>query len=157
MYTRVEKKKLISEFWTTFGKISQTINTIPSETGKWTLYKTGIKGLSLKFTAEPTINIVSIDIESNDTDYRYKLFDNLEKYRPLIEEKYGKELKWQKDKKLKDKKIISRIYVSTRKFSISNQMQWMSIYDYFIQNMLKLENIFNEYKELINVQQTENQ
>jgi len=68
MFSKEESKKLIQEFWTSFGK---------EYPHKWILYNTKIKDLLLKFTFTTKFAQVSLDIVSQDELIRSYYFEKL--------------------------------------------------------------------------------
>ncbi len=139
MFSKEESARIRKEFWTSFGK---------SFPRKWLRYNTKIKDLSLKFHADRKKAAVMIDIEMKDELFREAYFDKFLSLKNIfLAEIPG--LIFDKDYRLENGKIISRIYIELPGVSIHNKDSWQKIYEFFNKNMDKLEKVFLEYQDFI--------
>ena len=139
MFSKEESARLRQEFWTSFGK------SFPK---KWLLYNTKIKDLSLKFHADTKKARIMIDIEMKDPLFREAYFDKFLFLKNILKAEIP-DLIFDKEHHLENGKIISRIYTELTGVSIHNKDSWHKIYDFFNENMSKLEKIFIEYSDFI--------
>lgn len=139
MFSKEESARLKKEFWTSFGK---------SFPRKWLLYHTKIKDLSLKFHADRKKAGVSIDIEMKDPLFKEAYYEKFLALKSILTEAIP-DLIFEPHYKLDNGKEISRIYVELPGVSIHNKDTWGDIYNFFNNNMPKLEQIFIDYQDFI--------
>jgi hypothetical protein len=149
MYSKEEAKSLRLEFWDRFEKYSTIRRRQKGKPAKWIMNKTGIKQLKLKFDLDTEKASVGIDIETRNMDKRIELLDKMEELKPLLENKLGKELKWELEHILPTGKSISRISLEKPGVSIYNKETWTEIFPFFYKNMIKIEEFFEEYRDIL--------
>jgi Domain of unknown function (DUF4268) len=140
MYTKEETQRLKRDFWVAFA------DKYPR---KWLLYDTKIKDFSFKFYVDNKKAQVLIDIEMRDADKRKMYYEKLESLKNILEEEYIKDLVFDHRFTLESEKTISRIWVEKLNVSVSNKNYWEEIFDFFNENMDKLERFFLEYEDYI--------
>lgn len=140
MYSKEEAQKLKREFWVAFA------DKYPR---KWLLYDTKIKDFSFKFYVDNKKAQVLIDIEQRNEDTRKIYFEKIESLRTILEEDYIKDLVFEKNFTIESGKTISRIWAEQLNVSVSNRNYWDTIFDFFEENMDKLERFFYEYQDYI--------
>ncbi len=149
MYTREEAKLLRKKFWTLFGKRCKIVPELAYRKKKWILYDTKIAGLDLKFDVDRNAATVMIEVNHKNEDKRLNIFEKLGKYKVILEEGFEEGLQWELCVSRKSGEEVSRIFVSQEGFDIHRQNQWPDIYNFFIDNMLKLEANFMEIRDLL--------
>ncbi len=140
MFSKEESKKLIQEFWTSFGK---------EYPHKWILYNTKIKDLQLKFTFTTKFAQVSLDIVSKDEIIRAYYFEKLIALKTILETDYFPEIEFNEDYELPEGKTISRIYLQLEKVSIHNKKDWPQVFKFLNAKMLLLEDFFIEHSSYL--------
>ena len=140
MFSKEEAKQVRQDFWTFFGKRYDR---------KWTLYNTKIKDVVLKFSMEDSRAIISVDIEHDDELFRHYYFEKFESFKSIMCEEINEDLIFDKAYELKSGKIISRIYIFMDGVKITRKTDWPDVYEFFHENMDKLESFFWEYKDFI--------
>lgn len=140
MFSREESKKLRQEFWIAFGK---------SFPRKWVLYNTGVKGFSFKFYFDTKKAMVVIDIEPDDLEERIRLYEKMESLKTVLTENYLAEAIFEDVYFLENGKEISRIYVIKEGVSIHNKKTWQETMIFLKDNMLKIEEFFEDFKDFI--------
>jgi hypothetical protein len=140
MYSKEEAQKLKREFWVAFA------DKYPR---KWLLYDTKIKDFSFKFYVDNKKAQVLIDIEQRNEETRKIYFEKIESLRTILETDYIKDLVFEKNFTIESGKTISRIWVEQLNVSVSNRNYWDTIFDFFEENMDKLERFFYEYQDYI--------
>ncbi len=140
MYSKEEAQKLKREFWVAFA------DKYPR---KWLLYDTKIKDFSFKFYVDNKKAQVLIDIEQRNEETRKIYFEKIESLRTILETDYIKDLVFDKNFTIESGKTISRIWVEQLNVSVSNRNYWDIIFDFFEENMDKLERFFYEYQDYI--------
>lgn len=139
MFSKDESRKLREEFWISFGK---------SYPRKWILYKTKIKGLSLKFSFDVKKAMVSIDAEG-DLEKRIDLWEKLISLKSILLEDYWPKAIFDEYHILDNKKEISRVYVVLENVSIHNKNTWLETMQFLSENMVKIEAFYNDYREIL--------
>jgi len=139
MFGKEASAQLRKDFWTSFGK---------SFPRKWLRYDTKIKDLSLKFDADPKKAMVCIDIAMKSEAKRNQYFDKFLSLKNIFLSEIP-ELIYDENHTLENNKTISRIYIQLDHVSIHNKNTWQEIFNFFILNMDKLENLFLEYQDFI--------
>ncbi|SIQ82343.1 DUF4268 domain-containing protein [Maribacter ulvicola] len=139
MFSKEESRKLREEFWIAFGK---------SFPNKWTLYKTGVKGLSFKFHFDLKKAMVSIDVDS-DFDQRIKVWDKLIALKSIFHDEYLPDAIFEDFFNLDNHKEISRVYLNLNNVSIHNKNTWRETMEFLNTNMLQIEKFYKEYKDII--------
>lgn len=139
MFSREESRKLREEFWISFGK---------SYPKKWILYKTKIKGLSLKFSFDVKKAMVSIDVEG-DLGQRIDLWEKLISLKSILLEDYWPKAIFDEYHILDNQKEISRVYVALDNVSIHNKNTWLETMKFLSENMFKIEAFFEDYRDIL--------
>jgi len=123
MFSKEESKKLIQQFWTSFGK---------EYPHKWILYNTKIKELQLKFTFTPKFAQVSLDIGSQDEIIRAYYFEKLIALKTILKTDYLPEAEFIESYELPEGKTISRIYLQLDEVSIHNKKTGQGFSGFFM-------------------------
>ncbi|MCV6630578.1 MAG: DUF4268 domain-containing protein [Flavobacteriaceae bacterium] len=139
MFSKEESRALRELFWTSFGK------SFPK---KWLLYKTGIKGVAFKFYFDTKKAIVSLDIEGG-LEHRITYFERLESLKNILIRDYNPEIIYEDCFILPNGKEISRIYVEQDQLCIHNKNTWQDAMLFLKEQMEKMEDFFDTYKEVI--------
>ncbi|MEM9144202.1 MAG: DUF4268 domain-containing protein [Bacteroidota bacterium] len=140
MFSKEESRKLREEFWIAFGK---------SYPRKWILYKTGVKGLSLKFYFDVKKAQVALDMEGN-LEQRIRLWEKLVSLKTILEE-YVPDANFEEYYLLANGKEISRIFVEKQQVSIHDKNTWQETMVFLSSQMHKVEVFFREYADSIRV------
>ncbi|WP_295182370.1 DUF4268 domain-containing protein [uncultured Christiangramia sp.] len=140
MFSREEAKQIRQEFWTSFGK------EFPH---KWLLYNTKMKEIQLKFSFEHKVAQVSLDITDADELIRDYYFEKLLSLKTVLKDSYLPEIIFVKDYVLPEGKTVSRIYVEKEGVNIYNKKFWPEVKQFLAENMLKLEEFFDDFQDFI--------
>ena len=140
MFSKEESKQIRQLFWTSFGK---------SFPRKWTLYNTGIKGLTFKFHFDTKSALVAMDLE-DDLEMRIDHWERILSLKSILVKDYLNEAIFEETYFLPSGKEISRVYVPfDNKVSIHNKATWQETMEFFNDRMSKFESFFQEYKDII--------
>ncbi len=149
MYGKEEAKQLRKDFWTTFGQISKTKRMALGKSRSWITYNTGINEVYLKFEASRKSAIVAIDIDSKHEYRRERFYERFLAFKNILNDEFDNELNWDSDYLLEDGRSISRIYIEKTGISFYNKEEWGVFFEFFFDNMIKLEDFYLEYKDII--------
>lgn len=149
MYTQEEAKQIRQLFWDTFARRCEIVPELRYRKKKWILYDTKISGIDLKFDAGREDALVMIEINSRAEARRLFIFETLEKYRILLEEGFENGLIWDFCVVRESGQEVCRIYEKMINIDIHKQKQWPDIFNFMIDNMLKLETNFMEIRDVL--------
>ena len=138
MFSKETSRRLREDFWVSFGK---------SHPRKWVLYKTKIKGLSLKFHFNTSQAMVSLDAEG-DLERRIALWEKLLSLNAIFKT-YAPTATFDEYHVLENGKEISRIYVTLPDVSIHNKKSWQPTMSFLYTTMAQSEAFFEDYKEVL--------
>jgi hypothetical protein len=96
---------------------------------------TGISGLAYIFIITKTYARVLLNFEKKSKEENKQLYDELEKLKPEIENKFGNKLVWER----LDDIVKSRVSFTLENVNILNKENWDKIIDFLSINMIKLE------------------
>ena len=149
MYTQEEAKQLRKQFWILFGKRCTIVPQLHGRNKKWVLYDTKITGLDLKFEVDRQSAKVMIEVNHRSENKRLDIFEKLQKYKPILEEGFDDGLEWDFLYVRESGEEVCRVYIKQTGFDIYRQNQWPDIYNFLIENMLKLENNFMDIRDVL--------
>lgn len=152
MYGRDETKLLRKEFWIVFARRCEIVQELRHKKKKWVLYDTGLRGIDLKFEVTRQEAMVMIEINSREENRRLQIFEAMEKYRRLLEDGFAEQLIWDYCYVTESGQEVCRIYTSLSNVDFHQQIQWPTIFNFFIDNMLTLENNLLEIKDGLDVE-----
>jgi len=141
MFSKEESKLIRQEFWTSFGK---------SFPRKWILYNTKIRNVSFKFYFDTKKAIVTLDIEG-DLENRIKYFEKIIALKNILIDDYFPNLIFEDIYFLDNEKEISRIYLQKDGVCIHNKNTWQEAMEFLNVNMIKFEDFFDEYKDILKI------
>ena len=149
MYSKEESKQLSKEFWIVFARRCEIVPELMYRKKKWILYDTGLGGIDLKFEVTRKEAIVMIEINSRQEERRLEIFETLQKYCLLLEEGFAEPLTWDFCFERESGQEVCRIYSQLPGVDFHQQMQWPTIFNFLIDNMLILETNFMDIKEAL--------
>lgn len=149
MYTQEEAKQIRKKFWTLFGDRCKIVPELKGRKKKWILYDTKVKGLDLKFDVGRRSAKVMVELNDRSENKRLELFEKLEKYKAILESGFESGLEWELVYEYENGKQVCRIFTKLEGVDIHKQQQWPEIYNFFIENMIQLENNFLSIKDVI--------
>lgn len=147
MYSKDETKILRKEFWIVFARRCEIVPELRSRKKKWVLYDTGLSGIDLKFEVTRQEAMVMVEINIKQENRRLEAFETMQKYRMMLEEGFAEPLIWDFCVSREGGQEVCRIYTSLPNVDFHRQNQWPDIFNFFIDNMLILENNFMEIKD----------
>lgn len=153
MYSKDEIKKLRLTFWELFGKRCEIHPELKYRKKKWMLHRTKIKGVALRFEVSRTDAKVILELSNRSEKLRLKAYEILEQYKIIVEVDFEDGLIWEFFHEREDsEKEVCRIYTQLPNVDFHRQNQWPDIYNFYIENMLKLERNFLSIRDLLQEQ-----
>ncbi len=155
MYSIEEKKKLTEDFWELFKRRCAVHPELKFKKKKWILHRTKIKGVALRFDIGRKDAKVIMELHNRSEKLRLKAFEILERYKVVIEEGFENGLTWEFYFERSDsKQEVCRIYTTLENVDIHRQNQWPDIYNFFIENMMQLEENFLLVRDILEAELT---
>jgi hypothetical protein len=150
MYSKDEIKELRLTFWQNFKSYCETQPALNFKKKRWILNETQIRGVALRFDLERENAKVILELQHKHEDRRLQIFEILERYKVVLEEGFENGLIWEFYHQREDNgQEVCRIYTQLNNIDWHNQNQWTQIYDFFIKNMLQMEENFLMVKEVV--------
>ncbi len=149
MYTPEEAKQIRKEFWDTFAKRCELVPELKYRRKKWVLYDTKISGVHLKFEVDRNEALVILEINNRSESRRLQIYETLERYKLLLEEGFDDGLIWDFCVVRESGQEVCRIYEKMPRADIHRQSQWPDIFNFLIENMMKLEANFMEVRDAV--------
>ncbi len=150
MYSKEEKKKLTINFWELFKRRSAVHPDLKLKKKKFILHRTKIKGVALRFDISRDNAKVILELHNRSERLRLKAFEILERYKIVIEEGFENGLTWEFYYERPDSgQEVARIYTTLENVDLHRQNQWPDIYNFFIDNMIKLEDNFMSLRDIL--------
>ena len=149
MYSKEEKKRLVQTFWDLFDKYCNSYSELKGRKKKWILYDTGVSRVDLKFDVGRQNARVILEINHRDEVRRLELYEKIEQYKAIIEQDFEEGLIWDFAFLRDNGQEVCRIYTQLDGVDLHRQNQWPEIYQFFAENMLKLERNFLEIRDLL--------
>ncbi len=149
MYSKDEARQLKKDFWISFSNYTKFYSNKVGESIEWMLYKTGIKGLELKFEIANKHIAVMIEVNASSTERSFELYVALDKYRAIISDGFDEQLEWIDQFELDKGKSVSRIYIELASIKYHNQDNWPEIFKFMAENMYQLQSNFENIHDIL--------
>lgn len=150
MYSKEELKQLNILFWEKFGMYCEVHPILRYKGKKWVLHRTKIKDVVLRFEANRENAKVILELGSRNEKLRFRAYEFLEQYKAVMNESFEDGLIWEFYHEREDSgKEVCRIYTELQDVDFHRQSQWSDIFNFFIENMSKLEENFMSLRDLL--------
>jgi hypothetical protein len=150
MYSKDEIKELYLKFWQNFKIYCETQPVLNFKKKRWILNETQIRGVALRFELDRESAKVILEMQHKHEDRRLKTYEILERYKVVLEEGFENGLIWEFYYQREDNaQEVCRIFTKLENVDWHRQNQWTAIYDFFIKNMLQMEENFLMVKEVV--------
>jgi hypothetical protein len=146
MFSKEEAYQVRKKFWVSFGSFMKLQTSSAGEKINWLNYKTGIKDLYFKTNVDNKCAVISIEMHQKDSEIRELIFEQFEEFQPLFHSYFEKEWIWYPE--FSDEgKLTSKIELKFENVSIFRESDWPEIIRFFKQNLLKLDEFWNDVKD----------
>ncbi|MCR9010721.1 DUF4268 domain-containing protein [Gabonibacter chumensis] len=147
MYTKEEAKAIRISFWQGFKSYCRRKRI----DRRWVLTGVKIKSVQLKFFADDRKALVMFQIDHKNDLRRFEIYECFLAYRKLFAGICGSELMWEEEYEGVEKdRRVSAIFFELPGVSLYNAGDWEKIYAFFVEKMPLLEELYFEYRDLIN-------
>lgn len=147
MLTKEERKNHSTQFWTQFDDYCESLPELKGLKKKWILHDTKISHIDLKFDLSKNSAIVAIEINHKSEFRRLQAFEQLERYRSLLNEGFSTDLNWDFCYLNANDQEVCRVYIEKPDVDICNTSDWKDIHHFLATNMLIAQNNFLEIQE----------
>ena len=144
MYSRDEAKQLMTDFWNGFSNYTMCQSVALKTPVEWMLYKTGIKGLELKFDLDCKWIRSVIEVNARSESRRQAIYDELLKYASILETDLPEPLHWTDNHKLDVGKPVMRAYCERTDLNFHNRSVWPEMFRFMFDTMLPLQTNFTD-------------
>lgn len=150
MYSKEEIKELRLNFWQGFKRYCETQEATNYQRKRWMLNETQMRGLVFRFDVDRKSAWVILELQHKNEDRRLKVYEILERYKVVLEEGFENDLVWEFYHKREDNgQEVCRIYTKFEDVDWHKQDLWPDIYNFFIKNMLQMEENYLAVKEVL--------
>jgi hypothetical protein len=150
MYTHEEAKQLRLNFWEQFGQRCKVHPRLKLKRKNFILHRTKVPGVALRFEADRNGARVILELGQKNEDKRLRAFELLQQYKVIIEENFPEGLIWEFYHQREDSdQEVCRIYIELAGADIHRRNQWPEIYNFFIENMILLEENFLQVRDIL--------
>ena len=146
MWSKEEAKDMRLAFWSNFKRYCGK-NKIYR---KWVLTGVKIKFTQLKFYVDTNSAFVLFQIDHKNDLIRYEVYERFQAYRKLWALECGEDLLWEEDFTEIEERRISAIYFKLPGVNVYRKDDWEKIYEFFATKMPLLEEVYWEYRDLLN-------
>ena len=146
MYTKEEAKEIKVKFWDGFKRYSKTKGR---KMTSWVLRGTQVKEVQLKFDLTENGAFVILQIDSKLDSKRISVYENFEKYKTVISDTCGPDLKWERNYFIEGFKDVSMLYFELPGANVYKKEEWDTYYQFLFEKMSILEEAYLEVKEVI--------
>lgn len=146
MYTREQAAQLKHEFWTTFGKY---ISPHPSAEGlkvNWINYRTGVKHIYFRMTANQSAAQISIVLAHPDTEIQLQHYEQFLALQTLLHEALQEQWDWHYLEADANEKTISLIKKVVTQVNVFNRNDWPKLIAFFKPRIITLDAFWSDAK-----------
>ncbi len=146
MYNRNEMSKIRQEFWTNFGRYMLPVQPAGDEKINWINYKTGVKGISFKMSAERTAAGLSIQF-TGDRLSREKHYERMRQLKQVFESEVEGEWIWLKEKADENGGNITVIETTLTGVNVYDKNDWPAIISFLKTMITELDTFWTSVKD----------
>jgi hypothetical protein len=146
MYKKHEAAKIREEFWTVFGQYMSPQLSAEGEKINWINYKTGVKYIQLRLSADNRSATISIDMLHPDEAMRVLYFRQFEQLKKIFATHFDNEWQWQQSVANEHNRPISRIYSSLDNVNLFKREDWPAIISFFKPRLIALDAFWSNVK-----------
>ncbi|MEO6404054.1 MAG: DUF4268 domain-containing protein [Ferruginibacter sp.] len=153
MYSKDEVSRMKSRFWTSFGQYMSPIPSASGEKINWVNYKATVKNIFFRMESGKKEAIISIELTHSDEQKRINSFEQFISVKKILEIYLDESWTWEQSSTDSNGKTVSRIYKSIRGVNLFNEQDWPAIISFFKPRLIKLDEFWNEYKEIFSLEE----
>ena len=114
------------------------------------LHRPKIRHVAFKFDINRKNAKAILEINHRNEDTPIKAFEIIEHYKTILEEGFENGLIWEFYYQREESgQEVCRIFTQLYNADVHNRNQWPDIYNFFIENILRLEENFSEVSDIV--------
>ncbi|MDN3686849.1 DUF4268 domain-containing protein [Cyclobacterium jeungdonense] len=139
MYTRNEVSKLKQEFWTAFGGYMKPVPSAEGTPVNWKNYKTGIRHIYFRMSAERDRACIGIEIRHPDPGIGELLFEQLISFRKLLEIQLEESWTWRPSNEEETANTGHKVEKCLLGVNVLNKDDWPEIISFLKPRIIALD------------------
>lgn len=147
MFTKEESRKIKEEFWTAFGVMMKPHFSASGNRVNWINYKTEVKDVLFKLTADKKTLSISIQLKHKDEGIRKLYVEQFEEFKSLFHSTLEEEWIWDESNFDEFGKEFSSISISTTG-NVFDKNQWQDMFAFLKTRLIKLDEFWDNAKEM---------
>jgi hypothetical protein len=148
MLSKLEKNKLNSSFWNSFGDYMSKTRSSVGYRINWLNYPSGVKSIFIRLEVNSKGASLCFDIQSKDAGIRAILWEQMTELKAVMEDQTG-EAEWLETFYLTGGQEISRIRWQHLSLNLYKTEDHTAIFDYLKDRLIRFDNFYQEYKEIM--------
>ncbi len=147
MYTKEEKSHLRKAFWTAFGQYMQPLLSADGNKVNWINYKTGVKNIYFRCSAEQRLSYIAIEINHPDEGIRELFFEQFTEFKTLFHNLMGEE--WQWEPRIQDAygRSCAMIYKELHDVNVFNKERWPEVISFLKPRLVLLDEFWVDIRD----------
>ncbi len=146
MYNRNEMSKVRQYFWTSFGRYMLPVQPAGDEKVNWINYKTGVKEISFKMSAERDAAGLSIQI-TGDKLQREKHYKRMLQFKQVFESSVQGKWIWLKEKPDENGRIMAVIETILPGVNVYDKNDWPAIISFLKSMITELDKFWTSVED----------
>lgn len=147
MYTKEEKSQLRKAFWTTFGQYMQPLCSADGKRVNWINYKTGVKNVFFRCSAEQRLSYIAIEINHPDPGIRELFFEQFTEFKTLFHNTMAEEWEWRENITDDYGRSYSMICKELHDKNVFNKEFWPEIISFFKPRLILLDEFWVDIRD----------
>ncbi len=139
MYSKAEATQLREAFWTTLGQYLAPIVGAEGEPVRWLNYKTGLKNVYFRLTADQRHARIGIELTQPDAGIRALFWEQFEELKALLHEALGEAWTWEPHAADDQGQPLSRISATLAPANVFDRADWPALISFFKPRLLALD------------------
>jgi len=147
MFTKEEKRKFKTDFWTSFGVYMRKHN---AKLGKvrWVNYRTHIKDMYFRLDIDTKKASVSIDFQHKDDSIRNLFYEQLIELKTVLHNSIGDDWVWEEFCFNEFGQPVSKVQIVLENVSIYNKEDWQNVFYFYEKRLLGLHGFWVDFKDI---------
>ncbi|MEO8171794.1 MAG: DUF4268 domain-containing protein [Sediminibacterium sp.] len=146
MYSRQETARIKQSFWTSFGQYMKPVPAAGGEKNSWVNYKTGIRHIYFRMTAEKDHASIAIELANPSQQIREIQYSQVMQFKTMLHKLSSDEWSWNMNAFDSNGMPISRISQSLSGVNVLKESDWPAIISFLKPRIVILDRFWEEIK-----------
>jgi hypothetical protein len=143
MYSKQEASRMRQEFWLIFGQYMLPVQSADGSKVNWVNYKTGIKDVLFRMSADNQQARISIDMVHSDEGVRQLFYQQFLQLKEIFHNILQEEWNWELQANDDSGKAISRISIKMEEVSVFRKDDWPRIISFLKPRIILLDEFWS--------------